>query len=189
MKPAPTDQPLSRRHFCRRLLAWAAWSGCLAGTTGALAASVYSVQQVQAVLMFNFAQFVKWPASAFADGGAPLVIGVLGSNPFNGALEDAVRGESVGGRRLSVKYARRAEDLKGCQMLFISQSEAARIHSILDAFRGSAVLTVSDIPRFCEQGGMINFILESGRVKFAINTRPARSAGLQISSKLLRLAY
>jgi hypothetical protein len=153
-----------------------------------LYAAAYSVQQVQAVFLFNFAQFVKWPAKAFPEAGSPLTIGVLGTNPFGAALEKTVRGETVNGRRMAVKFSRRAEDLKSCQIVFISQSETARLGSILGSLQGTATLTVSDIPRFCEQGGMINFVLEGGQVKFAINTRPAKSAGLQISPKLLRLA-
>ena len=153
-----------------------------------LHAAGFSVQQVQAVFLFNFAQFVKWPPKAFPESAAPLTIGVLGTNPFGGAVEKTVRGETVDGRRMAVKYSRRAEDLKGCQIVFISQSESARLGAILGAFHGTSVLTVSDIPRFCEQGGMINFILESGNVRFAINTRSAKNAGLQISPKLLRLA-
>jgi len=162
------------------------WSGL--SVPQAAHAAGFSVQQVQSVFLFNFAQFVKWPTKAFPDSGSPLTIGVLGANPFGGTLESTVRGETVDGRRMAVKYSRRAEDLKNCQIVFISQSEAGRVGATLGTFQNTAVLTVSDIPRFCEQGGMINFVLEGGQVKFAVNTRPAKAAGLQISSKLLRLA-
>jgi hypothetical protein len=153
-----------------------------------LRAAAYSVPQVQAVFLFNFAQFVKWPAKAFPDAGSPMTIGVLGANPFGGALDNTVRGETVAGRRMAVKYSRRAEDLKGCQIVFVSKSEAGRIGSILKTYQGSPILMVSDIPRFCEQGGMIHFIIEGGRVKFSINSQSAKNADLQVSSKLLRLA-
>lgn len=182
---SPSD---SRRGFILRLAAVAGGIAC-GGWPRLGHAAEYSVPQVQAVFLFNFAQFVKWPPKVFADAGTPITIGVLGSNPFNGALDKAVKGENIGGRRLTVKYARQPEDLKNCHIVFISNSESGRVAALLDSYRGTSVLTVSDIPRFCEQGGMINFVLESGRVKFAINPRPAKSAGLQISSKLLRLAY
>ena len=153
-----------------------------------LQAAGYSVQQVQAAFLFNFAQFVKWPPNAFADSSSPLTIGVLGANPFGGTLESTIRGETIDGRRMAVKYSRRPEDLRGCQIVFISKSEAGRLGAVLNALQNSSALTVSDIPRFSDQGGMINFLIEGGQVKFAINTRPAKNAGLQISSKLLRLA-
>jgi hypothetical protein len=177
----------SRRSFLFRLAA--ALTGWLVlGNPQLAAAAGYSVQQVQAVFLFNFAQFVKWPPRAFDDANAPLIIGVLGSNTLGGALEETIRGETVGGRRLVVKYSSRADEMKNCQIVFICRSEAGRVSRILDTLRGSPALTVSDIPRFCEQGGMINFLVEGGRVKFSINTLPVKNANLQISSKLLRLA-
>ena len=162
------------------------WSGLVLPPE--LLAAAYSVPQVQAVFLFNFAQFIKWPTKAFPDSGSPLTIGVLGANPFGGALDNTVRGETVSGRRMAVKYSRRVEDLKNCQIVFVSQSEAGRLGSVLGAFQNTSVLTVSDIPRFCEKGGMINFRVEGGQVRFSVNTQPAKNAGLQISSKLLRLA-
>ena len=100
------------------------WSG--PAVPPELHAAGFSVQQVQSVFLFNFAQFVKWPAKAFPDSGSPLTIGVLGANPFGGMLDSTVRGETVDGRRMAVKYSRRAEDLKNCQIVFVSQSEAGR---------------------------------------------------------------
>ena len=191
----PPDHPMPDQRRCLPRRRFALWSAvvlagyALSGICPPAIAAGYSVQQVQAVMLFNFAQFVKWPPGAFPDDSTPVTIGVLGTNPFNGALDNAIRGENIGGRRMAVRYASRADDLKNCQIVFICQSEAIRVPSLLAAFRDSPVLTVSDIPRFCEQGGMINFVLEAGRVKFVINPRPAKSAGLQISSKLLRLAY
>lgn len=176
-----------RRHFVIRLAL--VLTGCLlVGYPVPAVAASYSVQQVQAVFLFNFAQFVKWPPSAFSDANTPLTIGVLGTNSLGGALEEAIRGETVGGRRLAVKYSSRADEVKNCHIVFICRSEAGRVRRILDTLRGLPVLTVSDIPRFCEQGGMINFLVEGGRVKFSINTLPLRKADLQVSSKLLRLA-
>ena len=176
-----------RRSFVARSVVGLMLCGGLALPTN-LQAAAYSVPQVQAVFLFNFAQFVKWPAKAFPEATSPLTIGVLGANPFGGALDNTVRGETVAGRRMAVKYSRRAEDLKGCQIVFVGKSEAGRLGSILNAYQGTSVLTVSDIPRFCEQGGMINFVIEGGRVKFSVYTRSAKNAELQISSKLLRLA-
>ena len=186
-KPDGRGRSPIRRPVVRLIVGLILWSALVFPHEEARAAG-FSAQQVQSVFLFNFAQFVKWPARAFPDSTSPLTIGVLGANPFGGTLESTIRGETVDGRRIAVKYARRAEDLRNCQIVFISQSEAGRVGAVLGAFQNTSVLTVSDIPRFCEQGGMINFILEGGQVKFAINTRPAKTAGLQISSKLLRLA-
>lgn len=42
--------------------------------------------QIKAVFLFNFTQFVDWPPTAFVDPRTPLVIGVLGEDPFGLSL-------------------------------------------------------------------------------------------------------
>src|ERR1700744_5696046 len=78
--------------------------------------------QVKAAFLYNFVQFVKWPAGAFPSPDAPLCIGVLGDDPFNGALEDIIRGESVDGHKLMVKHASSLDDLRDCQLIFVTRS-------------------------------------------------------------------
>ncbi len=150
-------------------------------------AAEYSIPQVEAAFLFKFAQFTTWPARAFPNANSPLTIGVLGTNPFGRSLDNAVRGETVHDRPMAVKYSRRADELKDCQIVFISSSEAAQVDAVIATFRGSNILTVSDIPRFCQRGGMITFVVEGGRVRFEANAAAARKAGLQISSKLLKI--
>jgi len=47
---------------------------------------------------------------------------------------------------------------------------------------------VSDIPDFVQQGGMIQFVLRDGRVRFEVNLAPAQRNGLTMSSELLKVA-
>src|SRR6185437_7327727 len=70
-----------------------------AGLLGARpAAAAPTAQQVEAVFLFYFSQFVDWPQGAFADPHSPIVICVLGNDPFDGTLDQAVAGERVNGR-------------------------------------------------------------------------------------------
>ena len=144
--------------------------------------------QIKAVFLYNFVRFVDWPPSAFPDTQAPMVIGVLGEDPFGAALDDAIRGESVNGRPLEVRHFRRIEDLGDCQVLFISRSEATRLAPILTSLKGRSVLTVSDAEDFTNRGGMIRFVTENNKVRLKINIDAAKAAELTISSKLLRPA-
>jgi hypothetical protein len=152
------------------------------------AGAVVRDYQVEAVFLFNFTQFVEWPSSSFADAAAPLAICVLGDDPFDGYLDDTVRGESVAGRTLAVRRYHRVEDAGACHVLFISRSETARSAEIVAALRHRSTLTVSDADAFIERGGMIRFVLVDGHVKLRINIDAVRDAGLTISSKLLRVA-
>lgn len=144
--------------------------------------------QVKAVFLFNFTQFVEWPAEAFAHSTAPLVIGVLGEDPFGAFLDETVRGETASGRSLIVERYRRVQEIGNCQVLFISRSESDRLDQILASLAGKPVLTVGDIEGFAVRGGVIRLATVGGKVRLRINLNSAKAAKLIISSKLLRPA-
>jgi hypothetical protein len=158
----------------------------LDGASAAVAAP--TEYQVKAVFLFNFSQFVDWPPQAFSDARAPLVIGVLGADPFGADLDEVVRGETVNGRPLLVRRFRRVEEIKDCHILFIGGSERARLEQILQALQGRSILTVSDDEDFARRGGMIRFTTDKNRIRLGVNLEAAVTAGLTISSKLLRPA-
>ncbi len=141
--------------------------------------------QLKAVFLFNFAQFVEWPPGAFRDAAEPLVIGVLGQDPFGPYLDDVVRGEQVKGRPLAVKRYRKLEEVDGCQILFVSTEESARAAT---ALASHAVLTVSDASRPAQRGAIVQFVDARNRIRLRIDVDSAQAAGLTISSKLLRSA-
>jgi hypothetical protein len=144
--------------------------------------------QVKAVFLFNLAQFVQWPPRAFSDATAPLVIGVLGEDPFGHYLDETLRGERVNNRPLILQRYRRISDAKNCHVLFISRSEANNLDQIFAALRGRNVLTVGDAEDFIARGGMIRLVTENKKIRIRLNLNAVRAAGLTISSKLLRLA-
>jgi hypothetical protein len=144
--------------------------------------------QLKAVFLFNFAQFVEWPPQAFADAQTPLVIGVLGRDPFGAYLDETVRDEKVNGRSLTVQRYRRVEEIGACHILFISRSEADRLGQILASLKDRNILTVGDADGFTERGGMIRFVIENNKIRLRINLNAAKAARLTISSKLLRPA-
>src|SRR5216110_545986 len=94
-----------------------------------------SEAQVKAVFLFNFAQFVDWPPAAFPDPETPLVIGILGNDPFEGFLEQTIRGEQVRGRGLQVRRYHSLDEIKTCHILFISRPEGNRPEAILAGLR------------------------------------------------------
>ena len=144
--------------------------------------------QLKAVFLFNFAQFVEWPTTAFAEAQTPLVIGVLGADPFDSYLDETVRGERVNNRTLSVRRYQRVEQIQDCQVLFISRSEAGRLKEVLSGLRGRPILTVGESENFAKEGGMVRFVTEKNRIRLRINLEAAKAVNLTISSKLLRPA-
>jgi hypothetical protein len=144
--------------------------------------------EVEAVFLFNFSQFVEWPSQSFAEAGSPIVLCVLGNDPFGPALDQVVRGEQVKGRRLEVRRFRRIEEVTNCHILFVSRSERGRLEQVLHALQGRSVLTVSDIEDFARAGGVICFVQSDNKIRLRVNLEAAKAAGLTLSSKLLRPA-
>ena len=147
-----------------------------------------SEYRVKAAFLLSFGKFVEWPASAFAGTNAPLVIGVVGRDPFHGDLERIVEGRQISGHPLVIRQIAASSELKECHLLFISASEKPRLKDHLRAVQGASVLTVSETDQFLKAGGIINFVVENEKIRFEINDAAANQVRLKISSKLLALA-
>ncbi|MGD0909925.1 MAG: YfiR family protein [Candidatus Acidiferrales bacterium] len=144
--------------------------------------------QVKAAYLFNFLKFVEWPDDAFSDSLAPFVIGIAGDDPFGESLPQVIIGKTVQGRDLVIRKYHAGENMRGCHILFIDASEKKRLPQLVAGLKGSSVLIVSDMARFLNDGGMIQFLSENNRVRFAINVDATGRANLKVSSKLLSLA-
>jgi hypothetical protein len=146
---------------------------------------------IKAGFIYNFAKFVEWPSTAFSQPDSPIMIGVLGTDPFGSVLDRLVEDKKIGQRGFVVKrykWGKDLKDLKECKILFVSASEKAHIDEIVQAVKGLPILMVGETPGFAERGGIIRFTLEDNRVRFEINVDAARQADLNISSRLLTLA-
>jgi hypothetical protein len=170
------------------LLAHFLFLACFLAGPRAAAQDALPEYQVKAAYLFNFFKFVEWPQDSFGDPTTPVVIGVVGEDPFGTTLPVVIAGKTVQGRELVFRKYYVGEDLRGAHILFISASEKKRLPAILLSLRGSWVLTVSDVDGFLDQGGMIQFVNENDRIRFAINLSATSQANLKMSSKLLSLA-
>jgi hypothetical protein len=145
----------------------------------------YTPNEYRAAAVVLLAKYVDWPAAALPS--ATITIGVLGKDPFGGAL-DRLSGKLVKGRRLVIRHLADLGELGNVQVLFISSSERERLPEILGAVRDSSVLTIAEIKRFAESGGIIGVRTQSNRLRFTINPAAAARARLRISSELLEEA-
>ena len=143
--------------------------------------------ELEALYLYNFAKFVTWPTETVPTS-APFGLCTLGSSEFNGALDAASTNEPLQGHRVVVRHLPSIAEAEGCQILFIGPSEDAHLNKELGAVKAKPILTVSSLPDFLDHGGMIQFIVEENRVRFAINLAPATESHLTLSSELLKLA-
>jgi hypothetical protein len=144
--------------------------------------------KLKAVFLFNFTQFVEWPPASFETGESPLVIGILGANPFGSHLEQTVSGEKVNGHPVVVKYYNNEKEAEQCHILYININESNKRKEIIEALKGQPVLTVADAPDFTKSGGMIRFFTSTNKIKLQINPEASKEGKLMLSSRLLRLA-
>ena len=142
----------------------------------------------KAVFLVNLTKFVTWPGDAFPHDQAPLVIGIVGEDPFGSFLEEAIKTERASSRPLMIRRYSGVSEVSDCHLLFIGQQDAGLQRTIVDSLQNRPVLTVSDREGFVENGGMIGFRKIEGKLHLQVNPEAAAESGLSISSKLLRLA-
>ena len=163
----------------------------LALTSEAVTAETPLEYKVKAACLYNFVKFVEWPTNSFTNETAPVVFGVLGDDPFDGALDGAVAGRTVNSRPVQiVRFASLAEFERGptCHLLFVSSTLKSQWADVRAKLQGHSVLTVAEQDTFLNDGGVIRFLNENNKVRFSVNLEAARAANLTISSELLKLA-
>jgi hypothetical protein len=99
---------------------------------------------------------------------------------------DRLNGKDVNGLKIHVLRIENPDDARQCQLVFIAETNAARVARLVSVLVDKPVLTVAD--ENLNSLVMISLTPENKRLTFAINTSAAKSAKLQLSSKLLRLA-
>jgi hypothetical protein len=144
--------------------------------------------QVKAAFLYNFTKFVGWPRDLFAAPDSPIVLCVVGRNPFGGSLYDMLRDRTAQGRGLTLRIDDEVGDVGDCNVVFVPRSEDAAVAQILQKTVGRAVLTVGESQAFAEAGGMIRLLLEDKKVRFDVNVAQATEERLKVSSQLLKLA-
>jgi hypothetical protein len=159
-----------------------------AGVARQVSAEEPSEYQIKAAFLLNFIRFVEWPADAFKIAGDPVVVGILGKDPFDGALEQIVSNKTVNGRAVVIRRISDPAAARSCHVVFLAASETRRMSDVTSIVASRGLLIVGESDGFAERGGMINFILQDNHVRFQINPAAAERAGLKISSKLLQLA-
>ena len=173
--------------ICHRLRVLAGAAVLLSLSTRVLSADSASESAVKAAFLYNFAKFSEWPSSVLAPGQR-LSLCVMGDSAVADALEQIIRGHAVEGHELTAQVVKPGSPIRSCHLLFVGGVDAEGTMRLLESLKGLAVLTVGDDSRFIELGGIIQLIVEDGRMRFAVNITSARRAHVVLSSKLVSLA-
>lgn len=173
----PSFKTIRRLFAC--LIALCGQASCCA------AAEAVPEYELKAAFIYNFALFVEWPADVLKDGR--FVLCVAGRDQF-GAAFDAIEGKPVKSQRLMVRRIDSKQDPGDCQMLYVAPAEEMRLNRILAQVGVRPILTLGDSEGWSGRGIMINLATRQGRLAFDVNLEAVRRAGLEMSSRLLRLA-
>ncbi len=144
--------------------------------------------ELRGVYVYNFVRFTEWPAGTFASSSAPLTLSVIGDPDLGLTLQRLLAGKSLDSHPIVVNIAADAPACASSQAVFIGSSRQKDVGSVLTAVGDHPVLTMSDVPSFVRQGGMIRIFTSDQRLRFEVNARAAGQSKLVISSRLLQLA-
>lgn len=187
---AGAPRALARMHSSGGIwpVAGAAILVCLATAAGAVAQSKVDEYKLKAAFVFHFAEMTDWPADAFADSRNEITVCTLGTDPFDGQLENTLAGKAIGSRAIRVRHAKQTAEVRGCQIVFLGSGDMKKMGELITQIGAAPVMTVGESEGFLQQGGMFSFCLEGNKIRFEINVAPAERSGLKISSRLLLLA-
>lgn len=141
----------------------------------------------KAAFLYNLVKYTDWPSRAFPEPDAPIVIGLLGSDPFGGVLDRIVEGRVINGRPIVIRRATGVAELRGAHVVFVGASESGRAAEQCAALESFHALTVGDTEQTAAFAA-VRFDLEADRVVFTVDLTRASRVGVNISSKLLHLA-
>ncbi len=158
------------------------WAGILP-----VSADPLTEEQIKSAYVLNFIKFADWPAGVIP-GDSKVTLCVMGNAPLGGAL-DVLDGRKAGKREIHLRQrAKFGDDLSGCHVLFIGESEQRWLTAVIKSLGDAPVLTISDIESFAERGGIIGLLHQENRILFEVNLAAARAGKLHLQGQMLNLA-
>lgn len=165
------------------------WAGRASAVLLALLSVVNPVEAapdeavVQAAFVLNFAKFTEWPPAGQPGRQGTMQLCQFGVREELAQAFRALEGRPLQGVPIQWRKVLRLDDVRGCHVLFMAEAGLS-----LPLLGTLPVLTVSDLPGFVQQGGVIGLLRQGGRLRFEINRTAAQTAGLRLSADLLSLA-
>ncbi len=145
--------------------------------------------QIKAVYLSKLIHFITWPTIAFSSVDAPYQLCILGEDPFKHNIDIVFRDRKIKNRSVIIKRLKQATATDHCHILFVAASHLRQVSFIVDNVRNKHTLTVSDMPTFISQGGMIELYSNRKRqVRLAIDPATLLEAKLKVSANLLRIS-
>lgn len=146
-------------------------------------------RSVKAAFLYKFLGYTEFPASAFSDPAAPVVLGVMNSAPMASELTRIVTGRTVNNRPIVVRSMKEGDAMAGVHLLFIAGADSARVVRSVSAARPQPLLVVTESADGLQEGSVINFKIIDERVRFDVSLDAAGRNSVKLSSRLLMVAH
>ena len=147
------------------------------------------VPEIEAAFLVKFTSYVKWPPGTFSRPDAPVVIGIFGRDPFGSTINTIARSYTTNNRHVEIRRCTNIVQLPTCNIVFVAPSAMGRLEEVVATVSAQPILLVGDSPGFLDKGGTINFVMVGNKIRFDISRKNCAKAGLEISSKLLKVAH
>jgi len=138
---------------------------------------------VRAAFVFNLTKYVSWPADK-----KRLVIGVVDEGSMGSVLKQILEKKVSSGREISIVVRPSEAELRDCDVVYFSESSAARIQSYLNRIGSDSILTVGESDQFARAGGTVSLVRSGDQIEIEVNLAALRKCKLEMSSRLLKLA-
>lgn len=153
------------------------------------------VDKLKAVYLFNFGNYVSWPARNVSAGARkqPFVIGIAGksAHPIATVVNQIGKRKRINNREIKSTMIKDPNSNWSCDVLFIPlETPAPIVAALLKKAKGRPILLVGEAKGFVgpEAQGMIWIHLVEKKLKFDLCPRSLADAQLKPSSKLINLA-
>ena len=142
------------------------------------------ISQAQANFIYNFTKFFDWPQT---EKTGDFVIGVLGSKDLASNLEKVTSGKKNVTQNIVIKSYNSIDQVSKCHVIFVSSLKSNNIANI-HSKTGVHCLIISDSNTAIAKGAIIQFVLESDRLKYEFSKGNALKHGLKFHSKVSEMA-
>lgn len=139
---------------------------------------------VKAAYLHHFVQYVTWPAESFPSRDSPLVIGILGKDPFGKAIDKVFEDRRAMGRRIEVRRVT-LEEAARCHVVFMAREDRASLAGWLGDLRGKPILSVTESPKALSAGAAINFVMEGNTLRYEVNLDAVKESRLDVAAPML----
>ncbi len=144
---------------------------------------------LKAAFLFNFLKYTTWPKGTFERPDDPILLAIVGRDPFGSLLEHVLSKKKVGAHPIRILRFKSVEEVKQAHAIFLGELSAKERASLYARLAGKPVLIIGDERGLASKDGAVaSFFLKDGKVRFEVSTEAIRRAGLAISSQLLKLA-